>query len=143
VRRRCSSVSKAKSIGYIALNVRPGPSELTKDDAERIVALADPARGAGLEVGYGGYVGQKVSKPETHSSEVVGLGMAVLVLLATFGTVVAMGLPIVTAIVGLVIGLSIITLLSHVAEVPTVAPTLAATSERGLTRQAAGASIAA
>jgi RND superfamily putative drug exporter len=36
-----------------------------------------------------------------------------------------MGLPIVTAIVGLVSGLSIITLLSHVAEVPTVAPTLA------------------
>ena len=51
--------------------------------------------------------------------------MAVIVLLFTFGTVVAMGLPIVTAIVGLVIGLSIITLLSHVAEVPTVAPTLA------------------
>ena len=51
--------------------------------------------------------------------------MAVLVLLFTFGTVVAMGLPIITAILGLVCGLSIITLLSHVAEVPTVAPTLA------------------
>jgi RND superfamily putative drug exporter len=66
-----------------------------------------------------------VSKPETHSSEAVGLTMAVLVLLFTFGTVVAMGLPIVTAIVGLVIGLSLITLLTQVAEVPTVAPTLA------------------
>ena len=51
--------------------------------------------------------------------------MAVIVLLFTFGTVVAMGLPIITAIVGLVCGLSIITLISHVAEVPTVAPTLA------------------
>ena len=51
--------------------------------------------------------------------------MAVIVLLFTFGTVVAMGLPIITAIIGLVCGLSIITLLSHVAEVPTVAPTLA------------------
>ncbi len=51
--------------------------------------------------------------------------MAVIVLLLTFGTVVAMGLPIVTAIVGLVSGLSIITLISQVAEVPTVAPTLA------------------
>ena len=75
--------------------------------------------------GFGGYLGQKVSKPETHLSEVIGLGMAVIVLLVTFGTVVAMGLPIFTAIVGLVSGLSIITLLSHVAEVPTVAPTLA------------------
>jgi RND superfamily putative drug exporter len=118
-------LSKDKSTGYIALNLRPSPSELTTDDAERIVALADPARAAGLEVGFGGYLGQKVSKPETHSSEVIGLTMAVIVLLVTFGTVVAMGLPILTAILGLVTGLSIITLLSHVAEVPTVAPTLA------------------
>src|SRR5215212_1644881 len=118
-------LAKNKSIGYIALNLRPSPSELTTDDANRIIALADPARDAGLKVGFGGYLGQKVSKPETHSSEVIGLSMAVLVLLVTFGTVVAMGLPIFTALVGLVCGLSIITLLSHVAEVPTVAPTLA------------------
>jgi putative drug exporter of the RND superfamily len=116
---------KKKSIGYIALNLRPSPSELTLDTANRIVALADPARHAGLEVGFGGYLGQKVSKSSTHLSEVIGLSMAVIVLLFTFGTVVAMGLPIFTAIIGLVCGLSIITLLSHVADVPTVAPTLA------------------
>ena len=120
-----SLLTKHAGIGYIALNLRPGPSDLSTDDAERIVALADPAREAGLEVGFGGYLGQKVSKPETHLSEVIGLSMAVIVLLVTFGTVVAMGLPIFTAIVGLVTGLSIITLISHVAEVPTVAPTLA------------------
>jgi putative drug exporter of the RND superfamily len=118
-------LAKDKSICYIALNLKPSPSELSTDDAERIVALADPARHAGLDVGFGGYLGQKVSKPETHLSEVIGLGMAVIVLLITFGTVVAMGLPIATAVIGLVCGLSIITLLSHVAEVPTVAPTLA------------------
>jgi RND superfamily putative drug exporter len=118
-------LSKDKRIGYIALNLRASPSELTTDDAERIVSEADPARDAGLDVSFGGYVGQKVSKPETHSSEAVGLGMAVLVLLLTFGTVVAMGLPIITAIIGLVSGLSIITLISQVVEVPTVAPTLA------------------
>ena len=120
-----SLVSKDSKIGYIALSLRPSPSELSTDDAERIVALADPARDAGLSVGFGGYLGQKVSKPETHVSEVVGLSMAVIVLLLTFGTVVAMGLPIVTALIGLVSGLSIITLLSHISEVPTVAPTLA------------------
>jgi putative drug exporter of the RND superfamily len=62
-----SLLTKDASIGYIALNLRPSPSELSTDDAERIVALADPARHAGLEVGFGGYLGQKVSKPETHS----------------------------------------------------------------------------
>ena len=109
---RSDLLSKDKSIGYIALNLRPSTSELTLDTANRIVALADPARSAGLEVGFGGYLGQKVSKPDTHASEVIGLGMAVIVLLFTFGTVVAMGLPIFTAIIGLVCGLSGITRLS-------------------------------
>jgi RND superfamily putative drug exporter len=118
-------VGKDGQIGYIALNLRASPSDLTTDDAQRIVDEADPARDAGLDVSFGGYVGQKVSKPETHSSEVIGLAMAVIVLLLTFGTVVAMGLPIATAIIGLVSGLSIVTLISQVAEVPTVAPTLA------------------
>jgi RND superfamily putative drug exporter len=98
--------SKDGRTGYIALNLSASPSELTADDAQRIVDEADPARDAGLSVSFGGYVGQKVSKPETHSSEAVGLTMAVIVLLLTFGTVVAMGLPIVTAIVGLVCGRS-------------------------------------
>jgi putative drug exporter of the RND superfamily len=117
--------SKDGRTGYIALSLSASPSDLTTDDAQRIVDEADPARAAGLDVSFGGYVGTKVSKPETHSSEIVGLSMAVLVLLLTFGTVVAMGLPIVTAIVGLVCGLSVITLISHLTEVPTVAPTLA------------------
>jgi RND superfamily putative drug exporter len=118
-------LGKDKRIGYIALNLRPSPNQLSTDTAHRIVARADPARAAGLNVGFGGYLGQKVSKPDTHSSEAVGLTAAVIVLLFTFGTVVAMGLPIVTAIFGLVAGLSLITLISHIAEVPTVAPTLA------------------
>ncbi|WP_051223008.1 MMPL family transporter [Conexibacter woesei] len=120
-----SLLSKDQQIGVIALNLRAAPSDLTTDDAHRIVALGDRLRDPGLSVAFGGYVGQKVSKPETHSSEAVGLTMAVLVLLLTFGTFVAMGLPIATALLGLVSGLSIITLISHVGDVPTVAPTLA------------------
>ena len=120
-----SLLSKDGRIGYIPVNVKASPTALTEEDANRIIDAAAPARDAGLEVAVGGYVGQKVSSPETDSSEAIGLTMAVIVLLFTFGTVVAMGLPIVTAIVGLVTGLSIVTLLGHVIEVPTVAPTLA------------------
>jgi RND superfamily putative drug exporter len=120
-----SLLNKDKTIGYIALRLRLSPTQLDLDQANQIVAEADPARSAGLKPAFGGYLGSKVSKPETHSSEVIGIGAAILVLLFTFGTAVAMALPITTAILGLVCGLSIVTLLSHVAEVPTVAPTLA------------------
>ena len=56
---------------------------------------------------------------------IVGLAAAVVILLLTFGTAVAMGIPIVTALLGLGVGLSIVTLISHLAEVPTSAPALA------------------
>ena len=47
------------------------------------------------------------------------------ILLLVFGSAVAMGLPIVTAVLGLLCGLSVVTLLSHLADIPTTAPTLA------------------
>jgi RND superfamily putative drug exporter len=118
-------LAKSGSDGYIAVNLKPGPSDLSLDDANRLSDELDPARAAGLQASWAGYVGQKLSKPETHSSEVVGLAMAIIVLLFTFGTVVAMGLPIITALFGLVCGISLVTLVSHIAVVPTVAPTLA------------------
>jgi RND superfamily putative drug exporter len=120
-----AALSKDKRIGYISLVLRDSPSELTVDDAHRIIDAEQPARDAGMQVASGGYLGQKVSKPSTESSEAVGLTAAVIILLFTFGTVVAMGLPIITAILGLAAGLSIIALLGQVVAVPTIAPTLA------------------
>ena len=84
-----------------------------------------PAKDAGLKVATGGYLGQAVSKADTESSEAIGLAAAVVILLFAFGTVTAMVLPIVTAVLGLAASLAIIKLLGHVIEVPSVAPTLA------------------
>ena len=120
-----AQVSKGGTVGYISVNPKTSASDMTTDDAQRIVDLGHSAEAAGLQVAFGSYIGQKVSKPDTHDSEVIGLAMAVIVLVFTFGTVVAMGLPIITALIGLVSGLSIITFISHIAVVPTVAPTLA------------------
>ena len=55
----------------------------------------------------------------------MGLLTAMLVLALTFGSLIAMGLPILTAIVGLTTALGVIGLLTHVLTVPTVGPTLA------------------
>jgi putative drug exporter of the RND superfamily len=118
-------LTKDATIGYISLSLKDSPSELSLDEAQRIIDVADPAKAAGIRVAAGGYLGQKVSKPSTHVSEVVGILAAIVILLLTFGSVVAMGLPIGTAILGLVAGLSIVTVLGQVLEVPTTAPALA------------------
>jgi putative drug exporter of the RND superfamily len=99
--------------------------DMSVEDAEAIVdTAADPAEGTGVEVDAGGQLGSKVSKPETKTSELVGIAAAVLILVLVFGTITAMALPIVAAIAGLIAGLSIVSLLGHVMEVPDVAPTL-------------------
>jgi RND superfamily putative drug exporter len=78
-----------------------------------------------MQVAVGGSVGSELSEPATESSEVVGLIAATIILAFTFGTLVAMGLPIISAVFGLAAGLSLVVLLGHVVTVPSVAPTLA------------------
>ncbi|HEX3316848.1 MAG TPA: MMPL family transporter [Solirubrobacteraceae bacterium] len=120
-----AQLSKDKTIGYIGLLLKKSNSELDVQGAQHILDVANPGKAAGMQVSAGAYVGQKLSKPSTHLSEVVGLLAAVIILLFTFGTVVAMGMPIITAIVALVSGLSLIGLLSQVIQVPTTTPALA------------------
>ena len=117
-------LSKDKTIGYIPVLLDVSPSDLTKEEAQAVLDATEPAQKAGMKTAVGGYVGQQLSKPSTESSEAVGLTAAVIILLFTFGTVTAMALPILTAVLGLACALSIIQLLSHVFDVPTVAPTL-------------------
>ena len=96
------------------------------DDAQKIIdAASKPAEAAGLQVETGGQLGQKVSKPATESSELIGILAAMVILTFTFGTAVAMLLPIFNAILALACTLSIVRILSHVMTVSTVAPTLA------------------
>ncbi|MBV9943922.1 MAG: MMPL family transporter [Solirubrobacterales bacterium] len=121
-----SQLSKDQTTGYLSVGLSVSPGALSVDQAQQIIdAAAKPAHAAGLQVETGGQLGQKVSKPATESSELIGIIAAMVILTFTFGTVVAMLLPIVGAIVGLACTLAIIRMLSHVATVPTVAPTLA------------------
>jgi RND superfamily putative drug exporter len=121
-----SALSKDQSTGYLTVGLKVSPGSLSEQDAQTIIdAAAKPAEAAGLEVQTGGQLGQKVSKPSTESSELIGIIAAMVILTFTFGTVTAMLLPILTALVALGSTLAIIRMLGHVTTVPTVAPTLA------------------
>ncbi|HEY1826820.1 MAG TPA: MMPL family transporter, partial [Acidimicrobiales bacterium] len=73
--------------------------------------------------------GAPISQVETAapgSSEGIGISAAILIMLLAFGSVVAMGLPILTALFGLGIGIAILELFTHLLVVPTFAPEMAA-----------------
>jgi len=101
------------------------PEQVPLERARELVALADAADRPGLEVALGGQVPTLAEQGEI-GSEGIGLLAAAVVLLLTFGAVVAAGLPIVVALVGLVASSALIGLLSAVTGVPDWATSLAA-----------------
>jgi uncharacterized membrane protein YdfJ with MMPL/SSD domain len=120
-----AQISSDKQTAFIPVLLDVGGDELTEEIAESVLAAGDPGREAGMKVAVGGPVGSELSEPKTEQSEVVGLVAAMIILAFTFGSLVAMGLPIVSAVIGLLAGLSVIGLLGHVVNVPTIGPTLA------------------
>ncbi len=120
-----SALSRDQKTGYLSVTLAVPPGELSTDEAQTIIDAADPAKAAGLEVETGGQLGQKVSKPATESSELIGIVAAMVILTLAFGTIVSMLLPILSAILALLTSLAIIRILGHVTTVPSVAPTLA------------------
>ncbi len=121
-----SALSKDQATGYMSVTTSVSPGSLSVDEAQKIVdAAKGPTEKVGIEVQTGGVLGTKISKPATESSELIGILAAMFILTFTFGTVVAMLVPIITAIFSLITTLSIIRILEHVVTVPTVAPTLA------------------
>jgi RND superfamily putative drug exporter len=121
-----ATLSKDQRTGYLSVTLSVSPGAMSVHDAQTIIdAAAKPAQAAGIQVETGGQLGQKVSKPTTEISELIGIIAAMVILTFTFGTVVAMLLPIATAILGLASTLSIIQIFSHATTVSTVAPTLA------------------
>ena len=119
-----AQISHDKRTAFIAVLLKVPNSEITEDLAQSYVDAAEPARKAGMKVAASGQIGSELSEPETESSEVVGLSVAMVILAFTFGTLVAMGMPILSAVLGLGVGLSLIGLLGHATTVPTIAPTL-------------------
>ncbi len=112
------------SIGLATVRFSGDPGEIGLRPGRELVEAADGLRDAGFVVEFGG----EIQFDEAHvggAAEMIGLGVAVLVLLVAFGSVVAMGLPIGTALIGLGAGLGLITVGESFLTIPTVAPTLA------------------
>jgi putative drug exporter of the RND superfamily len=99
---------------------------LPKSAPERVVDVARAAAKPGLQVELGGQAIEATEQAGFGLSTAVGLLAAIVVLLLTFGSLTAMGLPIVTALFGLGTGLGAIALFTHVVDTPNFSSELAA-----------------
>jgi len=119
------TVSPDGTIAYATVRYDVEATEIGVDGVEELVETGALAEESGLQVEFSGDV--VANNPEQHppTSEVIGLAVAVVVLLFAFGSVLAMGLPLITALLGLVIGLTGISVMSAFVDLSSTAPTLA------------------
>ena len=82
-------------------------------------------RSGTLQVALGGQAVEQAQQASLGFATLVGIAAAILILLISFGSFSAMGLPIATALVGLGAGVGVITLASHLVAMPDFASELA------------------
>jgi putative drug exporter of the RND superfamily len=118
-------VSSNGQIAFAAVNFDQRGFDVSKADAQRVIDTAQAAGSSHLEVELGGQAIQQADQQALGTATAVGLLAAVVILLITFGSLIAMGLPIATALLGLGTGVGLITAFSHVINMPDVATELA------------------
>ncbi|WP_433661006.1 MMPL family transporter [Nocardia sp. CA-128927] len=99
-------------------------TDVTDKERDAAYAVAADARNAGLTVEMSGSIAMKQEAP-SGKSEMIGMGVALVVMIVAFGAIVAAFVPIITAIVGLGASISLITLGTSVIEVPSFTTFLA------------------
>ena len=110
-------VSEDGTIGSTTLPLTVPGWDVPKEDGEKLIDAAEGNSGGGLEIKLGGdpiYAAQESSSPEG-----IGLLGAAIVLLIAFGSIVAAGLPLAIALIGLgITSGGLILLLANVVDVP-------------------------
>jgi putative drug exporter of the RND superfamily len=121
---RSGSVSPDGRIALIRVQY-PVIEELSLGDLENLKAFGVEAReGSPLQIEMGGDLFSSFEEAST-GSEMIGLIAAVIILLLAFGSLIAMGLPLGMALFGLALGISSMSLITYLVEIPSFAPQMA------------------
>jgi RND superfamily putative drug exporter len=120
-----SQVSPDRSIGFATVVFSGRGSHLPDAAVRRVVDTARAAGSPQVQVEVAGEVVSELNTPGTSTSEIIGVIGAAIVLFAAFGSLLAMTLPLITAIVALLAGTAAIGLLTHVFAIASFGPTLA------------------
>ncbi|MFI6432688.1 MMPL family transporter [Rhodococcus oryzae] len=119
-----SSLSADATVGYVDVPFTGEVTDVTDELTAEIDAAAQVGRDAGLNVQLSGSAAQ-VQEAPGGTTELIGMAVAAVVLMITFGSLVAAGLPLISAIIGVGIGSLGITIATGFTELGSMTPTLA------------------
>ncbi|GAA3604248.1 MMPL family transporter [Kineosporia mesophila] len=116
------TVSENGKVGYATVTYSKSSVDLTDADKDALEAGKSAAQDAGLTTAIGGDA--LVAAGAAPTAELIGVVVAFIVLIVTFGSLVAAGMPLITAIVGVGIGAAGITTLTGFVELSSTTPAL-------------------
>lgn len=119
-------VSADGTVAYADLNLDDRSAEVPLSVGEEVVELADTGDTDAVTIEAGGELVLLVEQPAPGTEELIGLAAAVIILLIAFGSLLAMALPVGTALIGIGIGLGLIGLIGYAIDVPSFAGQVAA-----------------
>ncbi|HEY1620609.1 MAG TPA: MMPL family transporter, partial [Streptosporangiaceae bacterium] len=119
------AVSKNGEIAYASVTWKVNPNSLGTSYLDRMNTAVEPARRAGLTVDYGAGAGQIGQTTDDITSEAIGLGCALILLILMFGSLVTAAVPLLSAIFSVGSGLALLALIAAGVTFPTTAPTIA------------------
>ena len=119
---KTKALTKDQRVGFADVVYPVQAHEIDDKARDELEHSAAPAKEAGLQVEFGGGL---VTEEAEAGSESMGMMIGFLVLAITLGSLVAAGLPLLTALIGVGIGVTGVTALSGLIDVSSVAPTLA------------------
>ncbi|MFD6860727.1 MMPL family transporter [Rhodococcus sp. NPDC060090] len=119
-----SPLSADRTVGFVTVPFEGEMTDVDQTMRDQIAAAADIGRDAGLTVQVSGTAAADMAMPG-GTAELIGIGIAAIVLTLTFGSLVAAGLPLITALVGVGIGSLGITIATGFFDLSSMTPTLA------------------
>ncbi len=119
-------VSRDGHIAYATVQFGVAGASIPGGEVRTLMNDATRASGHGVTFSLGGDVVDLAETPYGGPSNGFGVGAAMVVLLIAFGSLLAMGLPVATALFGIGSGLALIALLGHIFPAPSFSPIIAA-----------------
>ncbi|MEU9919352.1 MMPL family transporter [Streptomyces sp. NPDC051001] len=116
-------VSADGTIAYAQVIYKVPKADLTDAASEALNQVAEKGEKAGLTVSLGGNAVQE--KAASKAAELIGLAVAAVALVITFGSMIAAGLPLLTALFGVGMALLCITISTHFFDMASASSTLA------------------
>jgi putative drug exporter of the RND superfamily len=123
--RGAVQVSADRRTAFATVNYDKAANLLASDTGKPLLAQIEAVHVPGLQIAAGGQVVEQAEGFTTGSATAIGVIAALVILLLTFGSLAAAGMPLITAGFGLVTGVALIGLATHLTNLSDIAPDLA------------------